>query len=314
MDVDSEATMSTTRPVVSGWRQGTVAGNGVDLVYEERGPADGPVVLLITGLSWQLIHWPEEFCQPLLDAGYRVIRFDNRDAGLSSKIPGRVKFDVMQSAIMRHFGLPASADYTLHHMVDDVIALLDGLQVSRAHLVGASMGGMIAQLCAVKVPGRVASLTSMMSSTNHPSLPTAEPEVLKALFAKSVEHSTEAIVERSFLFHQLIGSPAYPTPDSELRELCRTAFERSYRPGGVMRQLHAIIATGSFEHKLLRVKAPTQIIHGDADRMVPLKCGRRTARAIDGAKLEVIPGMGHDFPSQLLPKLADLCLQNFQCA
>lgn len=293
------------------WRSGRVASNGIEIYYEEAGPAQGDPVLLVTGLSWQLIHWPDAFCQELVSRGLRVIRFDNRDSGLSTELPRKVRFHVVKSQYRRKFGLPVEADYTLWDLAKDTVGLMDGLGLRRAHLVGLSMGGMISQILAGTAPERVASLTSIMSTTNHPWLPgPAWPVARFMFFVKPKDQSRDTMVERSVLFNQLIGSPLYPTPEEDIRRLAGLAYDRAFRPGGVLRQTHAIIATGSFEPVLRNVKAPTQIIHGSADRLVRPSGGKRSAKCIPGARLELIEGFGHDLPAALLPRLAGLVTAN----
>lgn len=290
------------------WRRGRVNANGVELAYEELGPARGEAVLLITGLSWQLIHWPESYCQTLAEKGLRVLRFDNRDAGLSSEVPGKIRISLVKSKLRSKLKLPIKADYSLYHMAEDAVALMTELGIARAHLVGVSMGGMIAQILAACYPQRVLSLTSMMSTTNHPYLPGPSLAVQRYMLSKPADMRRDTIVEHKLQFQNLVASPGFPTPESEQRLLAAQAFDRAYRPGGVLRQTQAIIATGSIEKLLDNVRAPTQIIHGDADTMLPLKCGQRSADCIRDARLEVIPGMGHDLPAQLLSPLAELTL------
>lgn len=296
------------------WRAGRVPANGIEIAYEETGPARGDAIVLVTGLSWQLIHWPDAFCAALAQHGLRVIRLDNRDAGMSSVIPGKVRINLVTATLRKKIGLRVTADYTLHDMAADVTGLLDALGIARAHLVGLSMGGMIAQLVAGTVPQRVASLSSIMSTTNHPWRPGAAREVQRHILTRPRDSARETIVARDAQFMGLIGSPAYPTPEPQRRALAERAYDRAFRPGGVLRQTHAIIATGSIEPVLGRVTAPTQIIHGTADLLVRPAGGKRSARCIRGARLELIEGMGHDLPDALLPRLADLVLGNVQRA
>jgi len=292
------------------WKAGKVAANGIEMAYEEAGPKTGAPVVLIPGLSRQLIHWPESFCQPLVKEGLRVIRIDNRDAGLSSVIKGRVRINLVTATLRRKLGLPVSADYTLYDMAADVVALLDALRIERAHLVGVSMGGMIAQIVAGKAPKRVASLTSIMSTTNHPWLPSAALSVQRFMLSRPKDGSRESVVEREVFFQKLIGSPAYPVAEPQRRLLAEQAHDRAFKPGGILRQTMAIVATGSFERLLSKVKAPTEIIHGTADRMVSPKGGQRSARRIKGARLTMIDGLGHDLPDAVMPRLAAKTIEN----
>lgn len=292
------------------WQPGRAASNGVELAFEQAGPQDGACVLLIPGLSWQLIHWPDEYCRLLVERGLRVIRIDNRDAGLSTILKGRTRINLIKATIRSKLRLSVQADYTLHDMAADVIGLLDALSIKRVHLVGMSMGGMIAQVVAGTAPERVASLTSIMSTTNHPWLPGAAPAVQKRLISRSSDSQRETIVARDMAMQAMIGSPRYPASEQARRALAERAFDRAYRPGGVLRQMNAIIATGSFERLLKKITAPTQIIHGSADLLVRPAGGKRSAKCIRGAKLAIIDGMGHDLPQALLPQLAQLTLDN----
>lgn len=296
------------------WRAGRAAANGIEIAYEEAGPAHADAVLLVMGLSWQLIHWPESYCRALVDRGLRVIRFDNRDAGLSSTIDGRIRMPLLAALLRNRLRLPIAADYTLHDLAADTLGLLDALGIARAHLVGVSMGGMIAQIVAATAPARVASLTSIMSTTNHPWLPGPSAAVRRHLLSRPENPTRDTLVARDTAFMALIGSPRYPTPEPQRRALAEHAYDRSFRPGGIRRQTHAIVATGSFEPLLGAVRAPTQIIHGDADPLVRLAGGRRSARCIRGAKLQVIEGMGHDLPAALIEPIAALTLSNLQRA
>lgn len=305
----ADGTTVEQSPAVA-WRQGVADAGEIRIAYEEAGPATGDVVLLITGLSWQLIHWPEAFCKMLVDKGLRVVRLDNRDAGLSSGVKGRVRISLAKSTLKRKVGLPVDADYTLYDMADDVLAFMDSMGIAHAHLVGLSMGGMISQLIAGRNQERVLSLTSLMSSTNHPWLPRATAAVSRHILRGPGSKDSERIIAHTVELQQMTGSPGYVIPDAMQRDLATRAYERAYRPGGIIRQTHAIIATGSLEGLLGGVRAPTQIIHGDADTMLPLKCGKRSAHCIADAKLTVIPGMGHDLPPQLLSELAGLVLHN----
>ena len=296
------------------WKPGRASTNGVELAYEEAGPSNGACVLLIPGLSWQLIHWPDDYCRRLVERGLRVIRIDNRDAGLSTILKGRTRINLIKATIRSKLRLSVQADYTLHDMAADVIGLLDALAIERVHLVGMSMGGMIAQVVAGTAPERVASLTSIMSTTNHPWLPGAAAAVQKRLISRSPDNQRETIVARDMAMQAMIGSPRYPASEQERRALAERAFDRAHRPGGVLRQMNAIIATGSFERTLKNISAPTQIIHGRDDLLVRPAGGRRSAKRIRGAKLAIIDGMGHDLPQALLPQIAQLTLDNIASA
>ncbi|NGY05123.1 alpha/beta fold hydrolase [Solimonas terrae] len=293
------------------WSAGSACVNGLQLNWEEAGPAQGEPLLLIMGLGGQLIHWPDALCAPLVAQGFRVIRFDNRDAGLSGDGDRGIKVNLPQAWLASRLGRSAASNYTLHDSADDVVGLLDTLGISRAHIAGASMGGMIAQIVAARHARRVRSLTSIMSSTNHPKLPPARFDVLWRMAGVGPKPKTrEAVIRRSTAMLNRVGSPAYPTPTAYRTALAGRAYDRAFRPAGVVRQTQAILATGSFESLLPQIKAPTQIIHGLADPLLRPVCGQRSAQLIRGAKLELIAGMGHDIALPLMPRWAGLITGN----
>ncbi len=293
------------------WSAGSACVNGLHLQWEQAGPQRGEPLLLVMGLGGQLIHWPEALCERLAAQGFRVIRFDNRDAGLSADgdrgLPTRIPQDWLRS----RFGLPAAANYTLHDMARDAGALLDTLGIAKAHIVGVSMGGMISQILAATQPGRVRSLTSIMSTTNHPRLPQARLDVLLRMAGVGPRPKTrEEVIRYSTAMLRRVGSPDYPTPTEVRRQLVGRAYDRAFRPRGLARQTHAILATGSFEALLPQIAAPTQVIHGLADPLLRPACGRRSAQLIRNARLELIPGMGHDFAPALMPHWSALIAAN----
>lgn len=293
------------------WRPRNVTVNGVTLALEEAGANTGEPLLLIMGLGGQLIHWPDAFCADLVARGFRVIRFDNRDIGLSGDADNGVRIHLQRDFLRSRLGLNIDANYTLHDMASDSVALLDALKIKRAHLAGASMGGMIAQLIAARYPHRAASLTSIMSTTNSPRLPGPKLPVLLRMSGIGIrDRSRAAVIRRSARTFKIIGSPGYPTSDSVRLAIATRAYDRAFRPGGLLRQTHAILATGSFEALLPAIKVPTQIIHGLSDPLVRPLAGKRCAKLIAGARLELIPGMGHDFPAALLPRWAELISHN----
>jgi pimeloyl-ACP methyl ester carboxylesterase len=293
------------------WSAGSACVNGLQLHWEETGPAHGEPLLLVMGLGGQLIHWPDALCADLASRGFRVVRFDNRDAGLSGDGNRGIKVNLPQAWLGSRFGRPAASNYTLYDNADDVVGLLDTLGIPRAHLAGASMGGMIAQIVAGRHPRRVRSLTSIMSSTNHPKLPPARFDVLWRMAGIGPRPKTrEAVIRRSTAMLKRVGSPAFPTPIEYRRELAGRAYDRAFRPSGMVRQTQAILATGSFESLLPQISAPTQIIHGLADPLLRPDCGRRSAQLIRGAKLELIAGMGHDIAPALMPRWAGLIAAN----
>lgn len=293
------------------WSAGSACVNGLQFHWEETGPAHGEPLLLVMGLGGQLIHWPDALCADLAGRGFRVIRFDNRDAGLSSDADGGVPINIPRDWLRARFGRRYPSNYTLHDMAADTLGLLDTLGIEQAHLVGASMGGMIAQITAARYPRRVKSLTSIMSSTNHPRLPAARLDVLLRMAGIGPRPNTrDAVIRRSTAMLRRVGSPGFPTPIEYRAQLAGRAFDRAFRPKGQLRQTHAILATGSFEDWLPQVSAPTQIVHGLADPLLRPDCGRRSAQLIRHAKLELIPGMGHDFAPALMPRWADLIAAN----
>lgn len=305
----SAATGDTT-PQAPDWRRGRSLANGVELAWEECGSAQGEPLLLLTGMSWQLIHWPEALCAGLAARGFRVIRYDHRDAGLSGSVNHGVRIQLVRANLRSRAGLPVMSNYRLYDLAADALGLMDALQLQRAHLVGMSMGGMIAQIVAGQAPSRVLSLCSIMSSPNHPWWHGPTLPVLRRVLARPPDHQRETVVAHNLRTLQLIGSPRYPSAEAQLRQLAERAYDRAFRPAGVLRQMQAIIATGSIEALLPQIQAPTQIIHGSADRMVRPGGGRRSARQIRDARLELIDGMGHDLPEALLPRIQTLIAAN----
>ncbi|KAF1022915.1 MAG: Aclacinomycin methylesterase RdmC [Paracidovorax wautersii] len=265
---------------------------------------DKPVVLLIMGLGMQLIAWPDVFVDALVAAGFRVVRFDNRDAGLSEDMGRRgVRTpNPLWYALRSRLGLPARPPYTLQDMAEDALGVLDALGIARAHVVGASMGGMVAQRVAITAPHRTISLTSMISTSGAAGLPGPAPQVLKALLrpATAAERAGNeaALVVRGMRLFQLIGSPDHPFDDVQLRASVGAAVRRSVRAQGTLRQLMAVAADTRRADLLAQIRCPALVLHGDADTMLPLACGADTARRIPGARLVVLPGMGHLWPDE----------------
>lgn len=293
------------------WSAGSACVNGLQLHWEECGPANGEPLLLVMGLGGQLIHWPDALCADLAARGFRVIRFDNRDAGLSSDADLGVTFSLPRDWLRSRFGLRYPSNYTLHDMAGDAVGVLDALGIEHAHFVGASMGGMISQIAAARYPRRVRSLTSIMSSTNHPRLPAARFDVLLRMSGLGPQPRTrEAVIRRSTTMLRKVGSPGFPTPLEYRAQLAGRAFDRAFRPRAVARQTHAVLATGSFEDWLPSIAAPTQVIHGLADPLLRPACGQRSAQMIRSARLELIPGMGHDLAPSLMPRWSELIAAN----
>jgi pimeloyl-ACP methyl ester carboxylesterase len=277
----------------------------VELSYEPFGDPDRPTVLLVMGLGTQMIGWHADFCAQLADRGFHVIRYDNRDVGRSTHLSDRPTPTPGQ-IVTRRIRRPP---YLLADMADDGIGLLTELGIDRAHIVGASMGGMIAQTMAANHPDRALSLVSIMSSTGSRWSGQPAPRILPVFLQKPAA-SKEAYQERIVKLFGLVGSPAYERDDDELRELAAVSWDRGIDPAGFARQLGAIIASGHRANDLKRIEAPTLVIHGKADKLVRPSGGRATARAIPGAKLDLVDGMGHDLPRAVWPRILDGIEQN----
>ena len=280
--------------------------NGLRLAYEEFGNPQDPAIFMIMGLGMQLIAWPEELCRQLAAGGYRVIRFDNRDVGLSDKLDHAGLPSIMKVAALSRLNLPTKVPYLLRDMAQDVLGLMNALDIPAAHLVGASMGGMIAQLLAGEHPGRVLSLTSIMSTSGNRSLPGARRKVAMHMMRRPTNGDRAALEAHGMRTWRLIGSPAYPPSADALREKVTAGFERCFYPDGQRRQMSAILASGDRTALLKRIVAPTLVIHGLMDPLVPAACGVDTARHVPNARLELIDGMGHDLPVPLIPTFANL--------
>jgi pimeloyl-ACP methyl ester carboxylesterase len=281
----------------------TARANGIELAYETIGDPANPPLLLVMGLGMQLIHWDSELCEQLAERGFYVIRDDNRDAGRSTKIDAPVP-DVRRAMI----GLSLDAPYLLDDMADDAFGLLEALGIDAAHVVGASMGGMIAQTMAIKRPERVLSLTSIMSTTGERRAGRPKLRVWGVLMRRAPEEK-QAYVERFVRIFRMIGSKGFPLQDERIRELAAATYERGHHAAGTGRQLAAILASGDRTAQLRSVRVPTTVIHGRDDPLVPFRGGRATAQAIPGARLVAIPGMGHDLPRQVWPQIADAVVE-----
>ena len=279
--------------------------NGVDIEYEEFGPKTGLPLLLIMGLGAQLTRWPLEFIKILTARGYRVIRYDNRDVGLSQKFDSAGPADVVKMMTEMAQGKKPSVAYTLEDMANDAAGLLDALRIDKAHIVGASLGGAIGQLVAANHRGKTLSLTSIMSSTGNSALPLAKPEAMAVLLNRPPAGDIEAIIEAGVKASKTIGSPGYPTDEREIRRRVAEDLKRSNYPAGFSRQMAAALVNGDRRAALKRIKAPTVVIHGADDPLVPIEAGRDTAANIAGAELIEIPGMGHDLPAPLHSRIVD---------
>lgn len=284
-----------------------IAANGIEIEYESFGDHGAPAIVLIMGLGTQLTGWPDAFCEGLAGLGYRVIRFDNRDIGLSTRLEDAVTPNIPLLAGLRMLRFMPPVPYTLDDMSEDTIGLLDALGIERAHVVGASMGGMIAQLVAARFPQRTLSLTSIMSTTGNRSLPRADRHATRALLMKPDDPlNPESVIARNVRVRKAVQSPAYPKSDDELHEAAARAFHRGgYYPAGVARQLAAAIVAADRRRLLGSISIPSLVIHGDADPLVKLECGLDTARHLPDASLKVFPGMGHDFPEALLGEMIE---------
>lgn len=279
-------------------RTGTAQSGDIDLYYEDMGNPDDPAVLLIMGLGAQLLLWRTEFCRKLVNQGLRVIRYDNRDVGLSTKLHGRRETSPLPLRMARSFvGLRSPAVYTLEDMADDAAALLDHLGIDRAHVVGGSMGGMIAQIVAGRHRDRTSTLGVIFSSNNHRFLPPPGPKQLLSLITGPAPDSPrEVIIDNVVKVSKLNASPAYPMPEDRIRADAVEAYERAYYPVGVARHFDAVLGSGSLVDYNRRTEAPTVVIHGTADRLMRPSGGRAVARSIPGARLVLIDGMGHELP------------------
>ena len=282
-----------------------IQANGITLHYEDKGDPANPVILLIMGLGAQMTLWPDELVEGLVQRGFRVIRYDNRDIGLSQKMEGAKAPGIARQVIFGKLGLPPKTPYSLSDMAADAVGLLDALGIDKAHVVGASMGGMIAQLVAIEHPGRVASLTSIMSTTGSRKVPAAQKEALEVLTKRPESTDRDVLIEHGLKIQRTIGSPGYPVEEARARRLVAAGIDRSFYPAGMPRQLAAIIADGDRTARLAGVTAPTLVIHGEDDPLVPCEGGRATADAIPGATLKTYPGMGHSLPLELVDDIAD---------
>ena len=276
-----------------------VRANGIDIEVEDTGGESRPVVLLIMGLNMQLIAWPDNLVRGLVDAGFRVVRHDNRDAGLSTQFDHAGTGNLLWQGLRYRFGMPVRSAYGLQDMADDALGVLDALGIRQAHVVGASMGGMIAQRLAATAPERVSSLVSVMSSSGARGLPGPRGDVVAMLMRRPAGRDEAALVAHSMRFVRLIAGSVYPPDDAALRERLTIALRRAYRPRGLMRQIAAVAADSGREKLLARIACPTLVLHGDADPLLPIACGLDTARRIPGARFVPLAGMGHDLTPQL---------------
>lgn len=280
--------------------ESTVRANGIDIAFDTFGDKSLPPVILIMGLSSQMIIWEDDFCSRLAARGYWVIRFDNRDVGKSTRLDkmGMPRFkDILK-------GMRTGMQYTLNDMSDDTLGLIEALGIPSAHIVGASMGGMIAQILAMEHPERVRTLTIIMSSTGNPLLPPPTPEAIQYLFLPFPTQRADYI-EHFIQMWRILNGGELPIEEERLLELAERTFERGVSPIASARQLAAIYASGSRKDMLASLSIPTLVIHGENDPLLPLECGRDVAKSIPGSKLKIIPGMGHALPPAVWDEVID---------
>ena len=278
--------------------------NGIELCWDSFGDAGAPPLLLIMGLAAQMIAWPDEFCTLLAERGFRVVRFDNRDIGLSTRFDSAGVPDIGAALTAALQGKPVDAPYRLSDMAADAFGLLDALGIGRAHVVGASMGGAIAQTMAIERPDRLLTLTSIMATTGEPGLPPPTPEAMGVLLKPPVT-TLDGYIRSYVETWKVLRAGSFPDDEALDRERAEAVFARGLHPAGVARQLAAILASGSRKAALRSVRVPTLVLHGDADPLVPLACGVDTAESIPGARLVVIPGMGHALPISFWKRIVE---------
>jgi len=279
-----------------------VRANGIDIEYESFGRDGDPLILLIMGFAAQLILWPEALCLGLAAKGFRVVRFDNRDVGKSTHFASLAAPDSRALLAEIMAGRRPDVPYSLDDMADDAVGLMDALRVERAHIVGASMGGMIAQLVAINHPDRTKSLTSIMSTTGRRDLPAGNRETLSVLFQPPKSSSRDDLIDASMLVQKALSSPGFPASEAEMRSTAERRTDRApFDPGGLARQSAALIAAPPRNALLRELRCPTLVLHGADDPVIPAAAAKDTAESIPGAELVIVPGMGHDFAAALVP-------------
>ncbi|ODQ93874.1 alpha/beta fold hydrolase [Mycolicibacterium holsaticum] len=293
-------------------RTGTAKSGDLDIHFEDMGDPNDPAVLLIMGLGAQLLLWRKDFCEKLVNQGLRVIRYDNRDVGLSSKLVGQHAGTPLPVRMIRsQLGLRSPAPYTLEDMADDAAAVLDHLEIDNAHVVGASMGGMIAQIFAARHSTRTRTLAVIFSSNNQALLPPPGPRHLLAILQRPKDASRETVIANAVRVSKIIGSPGYPRPDDTIRAEAIEGYDRSYYPAGIGRQFSAILGSGSLRRYDKQITAPTVVIHGKSDKLMRPFGGRVVARAIKDARLVLYAGMGHELPEPLWDDIIGELKNNF---
>ncbi len=286
-----------------------VKANNIEINYDTFGDRKNPALLLIMGLACQMILWKDEFCQNLASKGFFVIRFDNRDIGLSSKMLDLPIPNIMRLIAALQQGEHPEVPYKISDMAKDAIGLLDALQIKKVHVVGVSMGGMIAQQMAIEYPNRIKTLTSMSSTTGNPRLPQAKPEAMAVLLTPPSPDKTKNIEDSVKSWRVLHGSK-YPFPEQYIRERSEKVFNRNFYPAGIGRQFAAILGSGSRNRLLKDLQIPTLVIHGDADPLIPIEAGKDTANSIPEAKFLIIDGMGHTIPDEVEPQILEAIIEN----
>ena len=281
-----------------------ISANGLQIEVDVQGPPDGEPLLLIMGLGMQLIGWPDELVQMLVAQGFRVIRHDNRDVGLSQGFDHLGVPNVVLAALRQRVGLQVNSPYRVADMAADALGVLDALGVPKAHICGASMGGMIAQHIGANYPDRVKSLTLIMTTSGARALPQAPLSVQRVMLSRPSSIDLAAYTAHMAKVLAAIGSPAYPPEPKRLQHRLQASFTRAYRPAGTARQLMAIVADGDRSPMLKTITAPTRVIHGELDPLVPVPAAHDLVRKISGAQTDIVPGMGHDLPLALLPRIA----------
>jgi pimeloyl-ACP methyl ester carboxylesterase len=282
-----------------------VTANGLQIEVDVQGPAHGETVMLIMGLGMQLVAWPDELAADLVGRGYRVVRFDNRDVGLSDGFNHLGMPSLFAPTLRYGLHLPVASPYKLADMADDAAGVLDALGIQAAHVCGASMGGMITQHMAVRHAARVKSLTLVMTSSGARRLPQASLRVRQVLLSRPRSPEVADVVAHQTHLLRVIGSPGYPPDPLRMQTRLEAAARRAYRPAGTARQLLAVVADGDRTPMLGKIRQPTHVIHGAQDPLVPPAAGEDLAQRIAGATLDLVPGMGHDLPVPLLPRIAD---------
>lgn len=289
-----------------------ITANGIQIAYEDYGNPDHPAALLIMGLGGQLTMWSDQLVEDLVAGGYRVILFDNRDIGLSHHHTGEKSPGILRQILLRRIGVRLKTPYALIDMANDTIGLLDALKLDTVHLVGISMGGMIAQHVASLAPQRVSSLTAIMTTTGNPKLPRPSGDVMKAMVRRGPQPTTRAeIIDLSVATFEVIGTPGEDQNTNGMRDRITRSFDRSYNPAGLARQMSAIVASGDFRKHTRAIKAPTLVLHGSKDPLVPIEGGRDIAKLVHGARMVVLDGMGHDVPPRFLPEITQHMLDHF---